>query len=195
MSRVRAHAREVITFPIKLLSLADDISYVVLEKTTCTSCFFRSKANRAKRLLEKKATLKEEKKSAALAAGLDWESDDSDEEALPQPVRESPLPDLLKDEEHYRLIKDLCKALASLRRYTEALEIIKRTLMLSYKIFPAEKKEELRSLGSQIALNVTDPSDAIEYVRYMVLQHPESIAAWNCYYKLFSRYENTWEAR
>ncbi|GAB4839589.1 hypothetical protein Ancab_029112 [Ancistrocladus abbreviatus] len=149
-----------------------------------------SKANRAKRLLEKKATLKEEKKSAALAAGLDWESDDSDEEALPQPVRESPLPDLLKDEEHYCLIKDLCKALASLRRYTEALEIIKRTLRLSYKIFPSEKKEELRSLGSQIALNVTDPSDAIEYVRYMVLQHPESIAAWNCYYKLFSRLEN-----
>ncbi|KAK9283298.1 hypothetical protein L1049_011535 [Liquidambar formosana] len=35
------------------------------------------KAARAKKLLQKKATLKEERKAAALAAGVDWQSDDS----------------------------------------------------------------------------------------------------------------------
>jgi len=44
----------------------------------------RLKANRAKRSLQKIATSKEEMKSAALAAGLDWESDDSNDEV---PVR------------------------------------------------------------------------------------------------------------
>ncbi|GAB2286529.1 hypothetical protein Dimus_020927 [Dionaea muscipula] len=149
-----------------------------------------TKACRAKKILEKKATLKEGKKLAALAAGLDWESNDSDEEALELPVRESPLPELLKDEEHYCLMKDLCTALVSLRRYSEALDIIKLILMLSTKIFPSEKKEEFRSLGSEIALNVTDPSVASEYIRYMVRQHPQSIAAWNCFYKIFLRLES-----
>lgn len=40
----------------------------------------RLKANRAKKLLDKRATSKEEKISAAMAAGLDWESDDSEDE-------------------------------------------------------------------------------------------------------------------
>lgn len=40
----------------------------------------RLKAVRARKLLQKKAALKEEKKAAALAAGLDWQSDESDDE-------------------------------------------------------------------------------------------------------------------
>ncbi|KAL9271717.1 General transcription factor 3C polypeptide 3-like protein, partial [Drosera capensis] len=40
----------------------------------------KSKANRAKRKLESETAKKEKKKSAALAAGLDWISDDSDED-------------------------------------------------------------------------------------------------------------------
>lgn len=40
----------------------------------------RLKAARARKLLQKKAALKEEKKAAALAAGLDWQSDESDDE-------------------------------------------------------------------------------------------------------------------
>lgn len=41
----------------------------------------RLKASRARKLLEKDALLKEEKKATALAAGLDWESDDSEDES------------------------------------------------------------------------------------------------------------------
>lgn len=44
----------------------------------------RSKASRAKKLLQKKEALREEKRAAALAAGIDWKSDDSDDEP---PVR------------------------------------------------------------------------------------------------------------
>lgn len=39
---------------------------------------FRLKASRAMKLLKKRATTKEEKISAAMAAGVDWESDDSE---------------------------------------------------------------------------------------------------------------------
>lgn len=47
-------------------------------------CNNRSKAARAKKLLRKRETLREEKKAAALAAGVDWKSDNSDDES---PVR------------------------------------------------------------------------------------------------------------
>lgn len=43
--------------------------------------YYRSKASRAKKLLQKKAMLKEAKKAAAMAAGLDWKSDNSDEDS------------------------------------------------------------------------------------------------------------------
>lgn len=148
------------------------------------------KANRAIKLLKKRATSKEEKISAAMAAGLDWESDDSEDEVPQQPLKEPPLPDLFKDEEHYNLISDLCIALTSLRRYSEALELIKLTLKITYKTLPAEKKEKFQSLGAQIALNITDPSDGFDYVRYIVQQRPQSVAAWNCYYRLVLRLEN-----
>ena len=103
----------------------------------------RSKASRAKKLLQKKATRKEERKAAAMAAGVDWYSDESDDESpvswvyvMPciqvlvfclinqdfdltnwfyvtwdiiqeQKLREPPLPNLLKDEEHHHLILDV----------------------------------------------------------------------------------------
>ncbi|CAO2824772.1 unnamed protein product [Amaranthus hypochondriacus] len=148
------------------------------------------KANRAKKLLDKRATSKEQKISAAMAAGHDWESDVSEDDVMQQPLKEPPMPDLFMDEEHDNLVSDLCIALTSLRRYTEALELIKLTLKISYKTLSAAKKEKFWSLGAQIALNVTDPSDGFEYVRYIVQQHPQSIAAWNCYYRLVLRLEN-----
>eukprot|EP00268_Persea_americana_P022843 TRINITY_DN22629_c0_g1_i7.p1 TRINITY_DN22629_c0_g1~~TRINITY_DN22629_c0_g1_i7.p1 ORF type:complete len:844 (+),score=156.18 TRINITY_DN22629_c0_g1_i7:468-2999(+) len=149
------------------------------------------KAARARKLLQKKAALKEEKKAAALAAGLDWQSDESDDEPSPKVLRKPPpLPELLKDEEHFRLIIDLCKALASLQRYWEALEVVNHVLELPHQILHIEKKEELRSLGAQIASNTTDPRHGYDYVRYLVQQHPYSLAAWNCYYKVVSRLES-----
>ena len=40
------------------------------------------KANRAKKLLDKRATSKEEKISAAMAAGHEWESDVSEDDVM-----------------------------------------------------------------------------------------------------------------
>ncbi|URE48401.1 general transcription factor 3C polypeptide [Musa troglodytarum] len=105
------------------------------------------KAVRAKKSLQKLASLKEEKKAAALAAGLDWQSDSDDE--LPRKAKqEPPLPDLLKDVEHHQFILDV-----------------------------------------DIAYSTRDPKHGYNYVRYIVQQHPHSIAAWNCYYKVVSRLE------
>ncbi|KAK7303705.1 hypothetical protein RJT34_14618 [Clitoria ternatea] len=172
-----------------------------------------SKASRAKKLLQKKAIQKEKRKAEALALGIDWLSDDSDDEPQTE-NRGPPLCNLFIDEEHQQLIIDvstfiyflfiplpvlfdplriivqLCKALASLQRYWEALEIINLTLRLAHTSLSSEKKEELRSLGAQIAYNTTDPKRGFDCVKYIVQQHPHSVAAWNCYYKVTSRLEN-----
>ncbi|XP_058089981.1 uncharacterized protein LOC131236676 isoform X3 [Magnolia sinica] len=147
-----------------------------------------AKASRAKKSLQKLEAVKEEKKAAALAAGLDWQSDESDDESPPKALREPPLPKLLKDEEHYQLTLDLCKALASLQRSREALEIINHTLRLAHKTLSVEEEEELRSLGAQIACNTTDPMHGYDHVRHRVRHHPYSSAAWNGYYKVVSRF-------
>ncbi|KAL5703983.1 hypothetical protein ACHQM5_022467 [Ranunculus cassubicifolius] len=145
------------------------------------------KAVRAKKALQKKAALKEEKKAAVLAAGLDWYSDDSDDDDSPRVRRESPLPMLLQDNQHHQLIINLCKALTSLRRYWDALKILQDTQRLAVSTLSSEKKEELRSLEAQIAFNISDPTYAFEDARSTVKQHPNSIAAWNYYYKVISR--------
>lgn len=46
----------------------------------------------------------------------------------------------------------LCKALQSLERYWEALEIINLTRKLVYKKLPVEKKEELQSIAARNSL-------------------------------------------
>ncbi|XP_028782473.1 general transcription factor 3C polypeptide 3 [Neltuma alba] len=150
------------------------------------------KASRAKKKLQEKAILKEKRKAEALAAGMDWISDESDDEPgyVSLKGRKRPLCNFLKDEEHHQLIIDLCKALATLQRYWEALEIINLTLRLAHNVLSAEKKEELRSLGAQMAYNTTDPKHGFDCVKNIVQQHPYSYAAWNCYYKVTSRLEN-----
>ncbi|KAK7341332.1 hypothetical protein VNO80_24258 [Phaseolus coccineus] len=149
----------------------------------------RLKASRAKKLLQKMAIEKEKRKAEALASGIDWLSDDSDDEPQKE-NREPPLCNLLKNEEHHQLIIDLCKALASLQRYWEALEIINLSLRLAGTSLSTDKKEELRSLGAQMAYSTTDPKHGFDCVKYIVQQHPHSVAAWNCYYKVISRLEN-----
>ncbi|KAF4397088.1 hypothetical protein G4B88_008934 [Cannabis sativa] len=145
------------------------------------------KACRAKKMLQKK----EEEKAKALAAGVEWQSDDdADDESLLQEHREAPLPNILKDEEHHLLIINLCKTLATLQRFSDALEIISLSLRLANNSLSADKKEELRILGAKLAYNITEPKHGFDYVKYIVQQHPYSIAAWNCYYKVISRLEN-----
>ncbi|KAH7658015.1 RNA polymerase III transcription factor TFIIIC protein, partial [Dioscorea alata] len=144
------------------------------------------KASRAKKSLQKKAVIREEKKVAALAAGMDWQSDNSEDETLsPQ---QPPLPEFLKNEEHYQLIIDLCRALASLRQYSDALGVIVLTLRLTNSTISDKQKEELQVLGAQIAYNTTDPKYGYGFARNIVHQHPHSMAAWNCYYKVVSRF-------
>ncbi|KAG8386514.1 hypothetical protein BUALT_Bualt03G0156400 [Buddleja alternifolia] len=147
-----------------------------------------SKASRAKRLLQKKNAVKEAKRAAALAAGIDWKSDDSDNESL-QVFREPPFPDLLKDEGNHHLIVDLCKSLSSLRRYWDALKIINLSLKLAGNTLSDQMKEELRTLGAQIEYNIDDPAQGRGCVRYIVSRHPYSFSAWNCYYRGILRVE------
>ncbi|KAJ8557801.1 hypothetical protein K7X08_004567 [Anisodus acutangulus] len=149
-----------------------------------------SKAARARKVLRKQAMLKEAKKAAALAAGADWKSDDSDSESPGHVYREPPLPDLLKDEEHLGLIVDLCKSLISLQRYWDALEIINLCLKLASSTLSVEKKGELQALGAQVGYNIADPIRGFDCARSIVSQHPYSFAAWNCYYKVISRLDN-----
>ncbi|XWS18018.1 hypothetical protein CRYUN_Cryun32bG0006100 [Craigia yunnanensis] len=147
----------------------------------------RMKASRARKLLQKKAALKEEKKAVAIAAGLDWLSDDTNDESEEEHVKEPPLRNLLKDEEHQYLIIDLCKALESLQRYYEALEIIKLALKSGHHILPVEKEEQLRLLGAQMAYSSMDSKHGFDCIKHIVKQHPYSITAWNCYYKVIPR--------
>ncbi|KAK4375326.1 hypothetical protein RND71_006003 [Anisodus tanguticus] len=145
------------------------------------------------------------KKAAALAAGADWKSDDSDSESPGHVYREPPLPDLLKDEEHLGLIVDLCKSLISLQRYWDALEIINLRLKLASSTLSVEKRGELQALGAhkqrcmlaetfffylvEVGYNIADPIRGFDCARSIVSQHPYSFAAWNCYYKVISRYQ------
>ncbi|KAH1075125.1 hypothetical protein J1N35_027453 [Gossypium stocksii] len=147
----------------------------------------RIKASRARKLLQKKAALKEEKKAAALAAGLDWHSDDANDESEEEHFKEPPLVNLLKDEEQQDLIIDLCKALESLERYYEALDIIKLALKSGHNFFPVEKQQQLRSLGAQMAYYTMDSKHGFDCIKHIVQQHPYSITAWNCYYKVLPR--------
>ncbi|KAI9383781.1 hypothetical protein POPTR_013G128900v4 [Populus trichocarpa] len=140
------------------------------------------RACRARKLLQKK----EEQKAADKAAGIDLPSDYSDDESLLE-NRVSPLHDFLKDEAHHDLIIDLCKALQSLQRYSEALEIINLTLRLVSDKLPGDREEQLQSLLAQISFNATDPKHGFDYVRSAIQKQPHSIAAWNCYYKITSR--------
>ncbi|XVF75058.1 hypothetical protein PTKIN_Ptkin13bG0158500 [Pterospermum kingtungense] len=150
----------------------------------------RLKASRARKLLQKKAALKEEKKAVAIAAGFDWHSDDdTNDESEEEHVEEPPLRNLLKDEEHQILIMDLCKALESLQRYYEALEIIKLALKSGRHILPVEKEEQLRSLGAQMACITMDSKHGFKCIKEIVQKHPYSLTAWNCYYKVILRLE------
>ncbi|XP_027190594.1 uncharacterized protein [Cicer arietinum] len=107
-----------------------------------------------------------------------------------KPNTDSPLCNLHKDEEYHQLIIDLCNALASLQRYREALEIINLTLRSAHTSLSAENNEKLRSLGTQMAYNTTNPRHGFHCVKCIVQQHPQNVAAWNCYYKVISRLEN-----
>ncbi|RCV29632.1 hypothetical protein SEVIR_6G026200v4 [Setaria viridis] len=132
------------------------------------------KANRAKKLIEKRAA--------------------SNEELKPNDLRRTkqvpPVPDLLTNMEHHQLVLNLCRTLALLQRYWDALQIINRTLKLGNDVLTNDNKEELRSLGAQIAYRAPDPSHGFKYVRYVVQQHPYSLSAWNSYYKVISRIED-----
>ncbi|KAH6782823.1 hypothetical protein C2S52_000278 [Perilla frutescens var. hirtella] len=143
-----------------------------------------SKASRAKKVLQKKATLKEAKRAEALAAGFDYNSDDSDDESPQEPL-ESPFPEFLDEERNHLLIVDLCKSLSSLRRYSSALGIVKISLKLD--VLSAQTKMELRTIGAQLEAIIADPAHGWDLVRDFVSRDPYSFSAWNSYYKVILR--------
>ncbi|KAH9713314.1 tetratricopeptide repeat (TPR)-containing protein [Citrus sinensis] len=107
---------------------------------------------------------------------------------LPLVCESSHQEETFNHEEHRPLIIDLCKTLASLHRYEDAIKIINLILKLGYGKFPVEK-EELYFLGAQIPCNTTDPKLWFDGVRFMVKLHPHRLTTWNRYYKLVSRFE------
>lgn len=50
------------------------------------------------------------------------------------------------------------------------------------------KFANIQSDFAEIAYRAPDPSHGFKYVRYVVQQHPYSLAAWNSYYKVVSRW-------
>ncbi|KAM3278005.1 hypothetical protein ACQJBY_045715 [Aegilops geniculata] len=132
------------------------------------------KANRARKLLEKRAA-------------------ESNEDTIRDDTRRAkqkpPLPGLLTNVENHQLVLDLCRTLTLLQRYFEALQIINHALKLGNDPLSDDIKEELRSLGAEIAYRAPDPSPGFDYVRYVVHKHPQCISAWNSYYKVTSRAE------
>ncbi|TVU43258.1 hypothetical protein EJB05_09709 [Eragrostis curvula] len=131
-------------------------------------------AKRAKKSIEKRA-----------AANEDLNTDDSR-----RTKQVPPLPGLLTNEDNHMLVLNLCRTLALLQRYLEALQIINRTLKLGSNGLSVDYQEELRSLGAQIAYRSPDPRHGFKYVCYAVKQHPYSFSAWNSYYKVASRIED-----
>ncbi|KAL1224087.1 hypothetical protein V5N11_031233 [Cardamine amara subsp. amara] len=124
-----------------------------------------------------RATLNETRKireRAAMKAHNEDICSESEEEAI-------------KDDEYHRLFVDLCKALASLQRYWEALEIVNLARRLDAKMLPVEKKKELQSLGAKISCDTMDPKQWFDCVRSVIQQHPYRLNAWNCYYRVISR--------
>ncbi|XP_016433921.1 uncharacterized protein LOC107760391 [Nicotiana tabacum] len=149
----------------------------------------REKAARAKRLLQWRTNLKEEMKLKALAAGVDWQSEESDDECWPKKKKKLPTPQLLRDEENHQLVIELAKALASLGRHEEALDVCKWIMPFSSNVISSEKIEELSLLGAQMAYNVIDPRRGYDFVRDILQRHPYKISVWNYYFKALCKME------
>lgn len=150
----------------------------------------RRKASRAKRVLQRRSELKEEKKTKTLAAGLDWKSEDSDDEfRVSLHKRKPPTPKLLKDEENHQLFVDLTKALASLGRYEEAFDVCNLTLRFASDILSNERRDSITTLGAQLACKIQDAKGGCSFLRHFLHQHPSKMAAWSYYYKALSKLE------
>lgn len=150
----------------------------------------RRKAARAKRVLQRRSELKEEMKTKTLAAGLDWKSEDSEDEfRIPLHKKKPPTPKLLKDEENHQLFVDLTKALASLGRYEEAFDVCKLTLRFASDILSSERRDSITALGAQLACKIQDAKRGCSFLRHFLHQHPSKMAAWSYYYKALSKLE------
>nr|GMD75115.1 general transcription factor 3C polypeptide 3 [Ipomoea batatas] len=150
----------------------------------------KRKASRAKRVLQRRSELKEEKKTKILAAGLDWKSEDSDDEfRVSLHKKKPPTPKLLKDEENHQLFVDLTKALASLGRYEEAFDVCNLTLRFASDILSNERRDSITTLGAQLACKIQDAKSGCSFLRHFLHQHPSKMAAWSYYYKALSKLE------
>lgn len=106
---------------------------------------------------------------------------------VPKKKKKPPTPQLLRDEENHQLVIDLAKALASLGRYEDALDVCKWTLNFASDSMSSDNTEELTLLGAQMAYNVVNPRHGYDFVRDVLKQHPFKTAAWNYYYRTLSK--------
>ncbi|XP_010521438.1 PREDICTED: general transcription factor 3C polypeptide 3-like [Tarenaya hassleriana] len=130
-----------------------------------------------KKMRKIRATLNETKRireRVAITAQKEDNSGESEEEVI-------------RDDEYHHLLVDLCKALTSLQKYWEALEIINLARRLDAKMLLVDKKKELQLLGAQISCDNLDPKQWFDCVRYVIQQHPHRLDAWNCYFRVISR--------
>ncbi|CAH9105284.1 unnamed protein product [Cuscuta epithymum] len=154
----------------------------------------RRKASRAKRVLLKRCSLKDEMKRKSLAAGIDVKSEDSDSDSESRVSlhKKKPLtPKLLQDAENHQLFVDLTRALASLGRYEEAFDVCKLTLSFASDILSDERRDSITNVGVQLACKVQDTKRGCKFLKPILLQHPYKMALWSYYYKALSKADST----
>ncbi|CAH9130513.1 unnamed protein product [Cuscuta epithymum] len=179
---------------------ADQTDDLVLGFKPVANVEDRQKAMRAKRVLEKRSSLKDEKKRRSLAAGMDLMGEDSDpgsdsESRVPLHKKKSPTPKLLKDTENHQLFVDLAKALASLGRYEEAFDVGILTLRFASNILSDERRESITTVAVQVACEVQDTMRSCKFLKSILLKHPSKMETWSYYYKALSKVDKTLPSR
>ncbi|MCO5600950.1 hypothetical protein L7F22_055067 [Adiantum nelumboides] len=184
--RTKRLPKSVLLARVKWLEDADGLPDSFIRFNPAMPSNLKLKASRARRALARLEAEKEERRAAVLASGLDWKSDDDDEyepktrDVEPKVHR---LPNLFEDEEHFIVLMQTCKVLATKKRYGEALEIINQALRVGHPNL-VSRRPELHGLGTEITIKAKDAKRGFDCVRHMVLQQPYSLIAWNWYYQV-----------
>ncbi|KAH7427586.1 hypothetical protein KP509_10G050600 [Ceratopteris richardii] len=177
--------KSVLLARAKWLEDADGLRDAFIRYSPALPSNIRSKAARARRALQRRESEKEERRAAALARGLEW---NSDEDEVERPLVEfvpkvHGLPGMFEDEEHFDIFMQTCKVLATRKCYGEALELINKALRVGHPTL-FSRRPQLRDLGTEITIKAKDAKRGFDCVRHMVQQQPYSLNAWNWYYQV-----------
>ncbi|KAI5068021.1 hypothetical protein GOP47_0016366 [Adiantum capillus-veneris] len=178
--------KSVLLARAKWLEDADGLPDAFIRFNPAMPSNLKLKASRARKALARLEAEKEERRAAFLASGLDWRSDEEEEYELKTcelDPKVHQLPNLFEDEEHFNVLMQTCKVLATKKRYGEALEIINQALRVAHPSLMS-RRPEVRALGTEITIKAKDAKRGFDCVRHMVLQQPYSLNAWNWYYQV-----------